>query len=122
MFDKGETFSGVPYDIGLKAVEELRALVPEGMTMAQMALRWILDNSGITCAIPGGKRPGQVEDNCAAADMTRLYEDEHNGVEWSTTVSSELTSTIDGRSAGDQTCKVTGEGRTFRQICAYAAG
>ncbi len=74
-FDKGETFSGVPYDVGLAAVEELRSLVPEGLTMGQFALRWILMNEGVTCAIPGGKRPDQVEQNCAASDLPALSEE-----------------------------------------------
>jgi len=71
-FDKGETFSGVPYEVGLAAVEEIRPLVPEGMTMGQFALRWILMFEGVTCAIPGGKRPDQVDQNCAASDMPPL--------------------------------------------------
>lgn len=71
-FDKGETFSGVPYNVGLEAVEELRGLIPEGMTMGQFALRWILMFNGITCAIPGGKNPAQVEQNCAASDLPHL--------------------------------------------------
>lgn len=74
-FDRGETFSGVPFEEGLAAVEELRALVPEGMSMAQFALRWILMDSGVTCAIPGGKRPDQVEQNCSAADLPELGAD-----------------------------------------------
>ena len=71
-FDRGETFSGVDYETGLQAVEELRALVPEGMTMAQFALRWILMFDAVTCAIPGAKRPEQVEDNVQAADRPAL--------------------------------------------------
>ncbi|HLO27717.1 MAG TPA: aldo/keto reductase [Anaerolineales bacterium] len=71
-FDRGETFSGLDYEIGLQAVEELRALVPAGMTMAQMALRWILMSPAVTCAIPGAKRPAQVEENVAAADLPPL--------------------------------------------------
>ena len=67
-FDRGETFSGVDYEAGLAAVEELRRLIPEGMTMAQFALRWILMFDEVTCAIPGAKRPAQVEENVAAAD------------------------------------------------------
>ncbi len=76
-FDKGETFSGVPYEVGLDAVESLRPLVPEGMTMAQFALRWILDQDGVTCAIPGGKRPDQVEDNVRASDLPPLSSEVH---------------------------------------------
>ena len=74
-FDRGETFSGVPYEVGLQAVEELRPLVPEGMTMSQFALRWILMFDGVTCAIPGGKRPHQVEQNCDASDFPAISEE-----------------------------------------------
>jgi aryl-alcohol dehydrogenase-like predicted oxidoreductase len=79
-FDKGETFSGVLYEVGLQAVEALRPLVPEGMTMGQMALRWILDSQAVTCAIPGGKRPDQVEANCAAADLPPLSPETHQAI------------------------------------------
>jgi aryl-alcohol dehydrogenase-like predicted oxidoreductase len=71
-FDRGETFSGVDYETGLQAVEELRALVPAGATMAQLALRWILMFEAVTCVIPGAKRPSQAEDNIAAADLPPL--------------------------------------------------
>jgi aryl-alcohol dehydrogenase-like predicted oxidoreductase len=71
-FDMGETFSGVPYEVGLAAVEELRKLVPAGATMPQLALRWILMFDAITCAIPGAKRPSQAADNIAAADLPAL--------------------------------------------------
>jgi len=71
-FDMGETFSGVDYETGLAAVEEMRALVPEGVTMTQFALRWILMFDAVTCAIPGGKRPSQVEENCAASSLEPL--------------------------------------------------
>lgn len=73
-FDRGETFSGVDYETGLQAVEKLRALLPEGMTMAQFALRWILMFDAVTCAIPGAKRPSQAEDNIAAAEFPALSE------------------------------------------------
>ena len=68
-FDKGETFSGVNYDLSLQAVAELRPLIPEGWTMAQFALRWILMHQAVTCVIPGAKRPSQAEDNVSAADL-----------------------------------------------------
>jgi aryl-alcohol dehydrogenase-like predicted oxidoreductase len=71
-FDKGETFAGVDYEKGLEAVEELRPLVPAGMTMAQMALRWILMDDRVTCAVPGAKRPEQVEDTLRATDLPAL--------------------------------------------------
>ena len=74
-FDKGETFSGIDYEIQLQAVEEIRALLPEGITMAQFALRWILMHDAVTCAIPGGKRPSQVEDNVAAAELPALSDE-----------------------------------------------
>jgi aryl-alcohol dehydrogenase-like predicted oxidoreductase len=71
-FDVGETFSGVPYDVGLAAVEELRPLLPEGASMAQFALRWILMFDEVSCAIPGAKRPSQARDNAAASDLRPL--------------------------------------------------
>jgi aryl-alcohol dehydrogenase-like predicted oxidoreductase len=71
-FDVGETFSGVDYDTALAAVDQLRPLVPAGMIMAQFALRWILMFPAVTCAIPGGKTPRQIADNCAAADLPPL--------------------------------------------------
>ena len=71
-FDVGETFSGVDYEAGLRAVEEVRALLSQGMSMAQFALRWILMFDAVTCAIPGGKRPNQVHENCRASDLPPL--------------------------------------------------
>src|ERR671921_2169602 len=71
-FDRGETFSGVDFETGLEAAEELKELVPEGHTLAQFALRWILMHPAVSCAIPGGKNPSQVEDNVAAAEMPTL--------------------------------------------------
>ena len=74
-FDRGETFSGVDYETGLQAVEELRSLMPAGMTMAQFALRWILMFEAVSCAIPGARRPAQAEDNARAADFPALTDD-----------------------------------------------
>lgn len=71
-FDRGETFAGVDFETGLKAVEEIEAVKPAGMTMAQFALRWILMFDAVSCAIPGAKRVEQVEDNAAAADLPPL--------------------------------------------------
>jgi len=71
-FDRGETFSGVDFDLGLRAVEELRPLVPKGASLAQLAMRWILMFEAVTCAIPGAKRPAQVEENVGAADLPPL--------------------------------------------------
>lgn len=75
-FDVGETFSGVPYETGLSAVNELKTLVPEGATMAQLALRWILMFDAVTCVIPGAKRVDQVADNIGAADLPPLTEEQ----------------------------------------------
>jgi aryl-alcohol dehydrogenase-like predicted oxidoreductase len=71
-FDRGETFSGVDYDTGLQAVEELKTLCPAGMSMVQFALRWILMFEAVTCAIPGAKRPAQAEENFSVADLPPL--------------------------------------------------
>jgi aryl-alcohol dehydrogenase-like predicted oxidoreductase len=71
-FDVGETFSGVPFETGLAAVEELRPLTPQGFSMAQFALRWILMFDAVSLAIPGAKNPRQTMDNTAASDMPDL--------------------------------------------------
>ena len=71
-FDMGETFSGVPYEVGLEAVERLRPLVPGGATMAQFALRWILMQEAVTVIIPGAKNKSQAEDNAAASNLAPL--------------------------------------------------
>jgi aryl-alcohol dehydrogenase-like predicted oxidoreductase len=71
-FDVGETFSGVDYDTALEAVDEIRKLLPHGDSMSQLALRWILMFDAVTCAIPGGKRPEQVAENCAASHLPPL--------------------------------------------------
>jgi aryl-alcohol dehydrogenase-like predicted oxidoreductase len=71
-FDRGETFSGVDFETGLEAVEELRPLVLPGTSLAQMALRWILMNEAVTCTVPGAKTPSQAEDNLRAADLAPL--------------------------------------------------
>jgi aryl-alcohol dehydrogenase-like predicted oxidoreductase len=74
-FDRGETFSGVVFETGLRAVEQLRPLVPKDATLAQLALRWILEFPAVTCAIPGAKRPAQVAENLAASDLPSLSAD-----------------------------------------------
>lgn len=68
-FDVGETFSGVDYVSGLEAVDGLRPLVPNGATMAQFALRWILMFDAVSCAIPGAKNRQQAVDNARASDL-----------------------------------------------------
>jgi aryl-alcohol dehydrogenase-like predicted oxidoreductase len=72
MFDRGETLSGVPYEVGLEAVDALRALVPRGATLAQMALRWILMFDAVTCAIPGARNERQARENAGAAELPPL--------------------------------------------------
>jgi aryl-alcohol dehydrogenase-like predicted oxidoreductase len=71
-FDRGETFSGVDFEAGLDAVDAIRPLVPGGVSMAQFALRWIQMFPAVTCSIPGAKRPSQVEENAATADLPAL--------------------------------------------------
>ncbi|MDA8371457.1 MAG: aldo/keto reductase [Nocardiopsaceae bacterium] len=79
-FDVGETFSGVDYETGLAAVERIRKLVPEGMTMAQFALRWILDQPGVSVVIPGARNAAQADGNAAAAAAAPLSAETHAAV------------------------------------------
>lgn len=79
-FDVGETFAGVPYETGLAAVRELAPLVPEQASMAQFALRWIIDQPGVTTVIPGARNPAQVAGNAAAAKLPPLTADQLAGV------------------------------------------
>ena len=85
-FDKGETFSGVPYEVGVDAAAEVAALTPEGMTTAQLALRWILDQPGVSTVIPGARNAEQARANAAvgslpplgdevAAGLARIYDE-----------------------------------------------
>src|SRR5690606_26673143 len=71
-FDVGETFSGVPYEVRLAAVEKLRPLVPDGATLAQLALRWILMDEAVSVVIPGARNPQQALANIAAAELPAL--------------------------------------------------
>jgi len=80
-FDRGETFSGVDFETGLQAVEELRGLLPEGMTMTQFALRWILMFDAVSCAIPGAKTPEQAAANSAASAFPPLTQAQMDGVQ-----------------------------------------
>jgi aryl-alcohol dehydrogenase-like predicted oxidoreductase len=79
-FDVGETFSGVDFATGLEAVRRFRPLVPAGATMAQFALRWILDQPGVTVVIPGARNPEQAAGNVAAAGLAPLPEATHEAV------------------------------------------
>ncbi|MFC6787311.1 aldo/keto reductase [Halobaculum halobium] len=71
-FDVGETFAGVPLDVGVDAVEALEPHVPEEMSLAQFTLRWILDFDAVSTVIPGSTTPEHVESNVAAADFDPL--------------------------------------------------
>lgn len=76
-FNVGETFAGLPFEKGVELSEALKALVPEGMTMAQMALRWILDFDAVSVIIPGASNPGQARGNVTASELPPLGEDLH---------------------------------------------
>jgi aryl-alcohol dehydrogenase-like predicted oxidoreductase len=80
-FDVGETFAGVEFEKGLAAVEEIKGVLPKGMTLAQMALKWILMHEEVSVVIPGAKRPSQVEDNAQASDLPPLSDSVMNKVE-----------------------------------------
>ena len=71
-FDRGETFSGVDLDIALDAVEKVRQIVPQNVTMASFALRWILEFPEVSCIIPGARNAGQVLENIKAAEVPAL--------------------------------------------------
>jgi len=71
-FDVGETFSGVPYDLGLRVAREVAALTPSGATTAQLALRWIVDQPGVTTAIPGARTAEQAISNAKAGSLPPL--------------------------------------------------
>ncbi|MDZ7799773.1 MAG: aldo/keto reductase [Trueperaceae bacterium] len=74
-FDVGETFSGVDFDTGVAAARELGQVVPEGATLAQVTLRWILMNPDVSTVIPGAKRPAQARENARAAELPPLNRD-----------------------------------------------
>lgn len=80
-FDVGETFSGVPFDVALEAVERLRPLVPEGVTMAQFALRWILMHDAVSVVIPGARTPTQATANANADRLAPLNLDTMSAVD-----------------------------------------
>ncbi|MFI6252424.1 aldo/keto reductase [Streptomyces sp. NPDC051016] len=71
-FDQGETFSGVDYATGVEAAAEFAALAPEGYTPAQLALRWIIEQPGVTTVIPGARNQEQARANAAAAKLPEL--------------------------------------------------
>lgn len=71
-FNVGETFAGLPFEKGVELSEQLREYVPEGMSMVQMALRWILDHEAVSVVIPGASSPQQAEANAAVSDLDPL--------------------------------------------------
>lgn len=75
-FDVGETFAGVPFEVGVRAAREVAALTPPGATTAQLALRWLIDQPGVTTVIPGASRPEQAVGNAAAAGLAPLSEEQ----------------------------------------------
>ena len=79
-FDVGETFSGVPYEVGLAAARELAELIDPGMTLAQFALRWVIDQPGVSTVIPGARNVEQALANAAVAALAPLREEQLAGV------------------------------------------
>jgi len=80
-FDVGETFSGVPYDVGVRAAQRVAAITPDGATTAQLALRWIIDQPGVSAVIPGARNARQARGNAAAAELAPLTEAQLNALE-----------------------------------------
>lgn len=76
-FNVGETFAGLPFEIGIELADELRQYVPAAMTMAQMAMRWILDHEAVTVVIPGATKIHQVSNNVSASDLPPLGKEVH---------------------------------------------
>jgi aryl-alcohol dehydrogenase-like predicted oxidoreductase len=79
-FDVGETFAGVPFEVGLDAVRELKTLLDPGLSLSQFALRWVIDQPGVSAVIPGARNPEQVRANAASATLPPLRDDQLAGV------------------------------------------
>ncbi len=79
-FDVGETFAGVPYEVGLAAARDLKQLLDPGTTLAQFALRWVIDQPGVSTVIPGARNVEQVRQNVAAAGLAPLRPEQLDGV------------------------------------------
>jgi aryl-alcohol dehydrogenase-like predicted oxidoreductase len=79
-FDVGETFSGVDYETGVDAAQEFAALAPTGATPAQFALRWVIDQPGVTSVIPGARNLEQARANAAAAAIAPLTDEQQAAV------------------------------------------
>jgi aryl-alcohol dehydrogenase-like predicted oxidoreductase len=80
-FDRGETFSGVDFDVALGAVEAIRQLVPPGVTMANFTVRWILDHPAVSCVIPGARNPEQIAQNVLASDLAPLSNEQRTAID-----------------------------------------
>jgi aryl-alcohol dehydrogenase-like predicted oxidoreductase len=80
--DVGETFAGVGLERGVQAAEQLRARVPEGASLAQFALRWILMHPEVSTVIAGARTPGQARDNAAGSSLSPLSDDDMEAAEW----------------------------------------
>jgi aryl-alcohol dehydrogenase-like predicted oxidoreductase len=79
-FDVGETFAGVPFEVGLEAARELKELVDPGTTLAQFALRWVIDQPGVSTVIPGARNAEQAAGNVTAASLAPLRQEQLDGV------------------------------------------
>jgi aryl-alcohol dehydrogenase-like predicted oxidoreductase len=79
-FNVGETFAGLPFEVGVAAADQVKPLVPSGMTMAQMALRWVLDFDAVSVVIPGARNPQQARDNAAASGLNPLSPEVHDAL------------------------------------------
>jgi aryl-alcohol dehydrogenase-like predicted oxidoreductase len=80
-FDRGETFSGIDFDLALAAVEELRGILPAGVSMAALSLRWVLDHDAVSCVIPGARNDEQAQQNAKASILPRLSQEQHAAIE-----------------------------------------
>jgi len=76
-FSQGETFSGIPFETALDRIEPLRERLPAGMSLAQMAMRWLLDQPAVSTIITGASRPGQATENAAVSDLPPLSAELH---------------------------------------------
>jgi aryl-alcohol dehydrogenase-like predicted oxidoreductase len=79
-FDVGETFSGVPFEVGVQAAKEIAGIAPEGASTAAFALRWIIDQPGVSVVIPGARNPEQARGNAAAAQLPPLTDEQQAAV------------------------------------------
>lgn len=79
-FDKGETFAGVPYEVGLNAVDKIKKLFPEKENLAQVAIKWILMNDNVSVVIPGASKSYQVDSNMAASALPELSDEQMSAI------------------------------------------